>query len=121
MNPDQSTMPVGGSARRTGARIGSVAWMRNAETWFRPVGSIHDISIRPSTITQSAMSKNWMNVRRKARPTAGSLPSQAKIRAETSWPVTRMVRMPLAEQGASDADDRGALLDRDFEIGRAHV
>ena len=35
-NPDQSIIPVWGSIRRTGARIGSVAWTRKAEIWLRP-------------------------------------------------------------------------------------
>ena len=37
MKPDQSIIPDWGSIRRTGARIGSVVWKRNAETWLRPV------------------------------------------------------------------------------------
>src|SRR5688572_6419035 len=64
MNPDQSIMPVWGSIRRTGARIGSVVWKRNVEIWFRPVGSTQDMIIRPKTSAQSAINRNLRKVRK---------------------------------------------------------
>ena len=65
-NPDQSIIPVCGNMRRTGARIGSVVWKRNAEIWLRPAGSTQDMIIRPKISAHSAHSMNWMKLRRNA-------------------------------------------------------
>jgi hypothetical protein len=128
MNPDQSIMPLWGSIRRTGARIGSVAWKRKVEIWLRPVGSTHDMSIRPSTSAQSAISRNWRKFERKAVPTSRVYRTGQRMPARSELdsmivvvrPVPVLMR-PLPEDGPSDADDRGALLDRDLEVlGHAH-
>src|SRR3546814_2609974 len=63
MKPDQSIMPVFGSIRRTGARMGSVAWTRKPDTWLRPLGSTHDMIIRPNTSAHRAISRNWTKFR----------------------------------------------------------
>ena len=125
MNPDQSIIPVWGSIRRTGASIGSVAWIRKAETWLRPVGSTQDINILPRTSAHNVITRNWRKFRTNAIPTAGSLPVDLRTLPRPPRSMRRMdpvvIVRPFAKERTPDADDRGAFLDREFEVvGHAH-
>ncbi len=63
---DRSSMPIGGSMRRTGARMGSVDWMRNDDTWLRPIGSIQETSTRPKIRTVMTKTKSSRKLRAKS-------------------------------------------------------
>ena len=53
----KSNVPFWGRNRRTGARIGSVAWTRNRDTWLLRLGSNQDIRTRPRMSSQSPTSR----------------------------------------------------------------
>ena len=116
------------ASRRTGARIGSVAWNRKPEIRLRPCGSTQDMIIRPNTSAHRAMNRNCRKLETKAPPTSPSLPAVVSRpatarRPQWAWSIVAvvMVMRSLAEQRPTDPDDRGALLDGELEVvGHAH-
>ncbi len=86
MNGEKSSIGLCGSSRRIGARNGSVAWMRNDESWFEPRGSTHETMTRPRTRNHRAVTRNWMKTPTKAFTIGESSSAPSAVRRQTAWP-----------------------------------
>ena len=77
--------------------------------------------IRPRTSSQSAMKRNCRKFAIKAPPTLGVYQRHADASVLVVGRVGGMVMRPLAEEPATDPDDRRTLLHGDLEVvGHAH-